>query len=389
MLRTLAVDNYRSIRSLRLELDELNLVTGANGVGKSSLYRSLRLLGACARGGVVAALATEGGLASTLWAGPEKISDAMRRGDVPVQGTRRAEAIGLRLGFCTDDFGYAIDLGYPAPTGGPTAFGLDPEIKTETIWKAPTLRPAALLSERKGGAVRLRESDGSWRRLDHPLDHGDSMLAQIADPVAAPEVLSVREQIRRWRFYDHVRTDADAPARQSRLGTRTPVMSADGSDLAAALQTIIEVGDATALFEAVDRAFPGSQVGVDVLDGGRFEVRLKQPGMLRALGTAELSDGTLRFLLWAAALLTPRAPELMVLNEPETSLHPDLLPALGELIVGASTRSQVIVVTHSAALSRASIKAGARSIELIKDTGETMIAGQGKFEGPPWTWPKR
>ena len=63
---------------------------------------------------------------------------------------------------------------------------------------------------------------------------------------------------------------------------------------------------------------------------------MQQPGMLRPLRTAELSDGTLRFLMWAVALLTPRPPPLMVLNEPETSLHPDLLPALGALIARAS-----------------------------------------------------
>lgn len=387
MLTTLAVDNYRSIRSLRLELDALNVVTGANGVGKSSLYRALRLLAQCASGGVVAALAHEGGLASTLWAGPETISDAMRRGDVPVQGTRRTEPIGLRLGFLTDDFGYAIDMGYPPPAR--TVFGRDPQIKGEAIWHAPTLRASSLLSERKNTTVRLREPDGTWRQVSEPLDPGDSMLAQVADPVAAPDVLRVREQVRRWRFYDHVRTDADAPARQSRLGTRTPVMSADGSDIAAALQTIIEIGDPAALADIVDRAFPGSSVWVEVGEDGRFELRLSQPGMLRPLGTTELSDGTLRFLLWAAALLTPRAPELMVLNEPETSLHPDLLPALGELIVNASERSQVIVVTHAEALSAVADKAGARAIELYKDTGETLVAGQGKFDGPSWAWPKR
>ncbi len=387
MLRTLAVDNYRSIRSLRLELDSLNVVTGANGVGKSSLYRALRLLAMCARGGVVSALATEGGLESTLWAGPESISDAMRRGDVPIQGTRRTEAVALRLGFQTDEFGYSIDLGFPPPAQ--TVFGRDPEIKAESIWHAPSLRPSSLLSERKNAAVRIREADGAWRQLLEPLDPGDSMLSQVADPVAAPEVMMVREQVRRWRFYDHVRTDADAPARQSRLGTRTPVMSADGSDLAAALQTIIEIGDSAALAEIVDRAFPGSNIWVEVGEDGRFEVRLSQPGMLRPLGTAELSDGTLRFLLWAAALLTPRAPALMVLNEPETSLHPDLLPALGELIVSASERSQVIVVTHATALSAIADKAGARAIELVKDTGETQVLGQDRLGGPSWTWPKR
>ena len=67
----------------------------------------------------------------------------------------------------------------------------------------------------------------------------------------------------------------------------------------------------------------------------------------RALTAAELSDGTLRYLLWVAALLTPRPAELTVLNEPEASLHPDLLPALAALIARSSERSQVLVVTHS------------------------------------------
>jgi predicted ATPase len=66
---------------------------------------------------------------------------------------------------------------------------------------------------------------------------------------------------------------------------------------------------------------------------------LRQHGLLRPLSASELSDGTLRFLLWTAALLTPRPPELMVLNEPETSLHPDFLPALARLIAFASGRA--------------------------------------------------
>ena len=101
----------------------------------------------------------------------------------------------------------------------------------------------------------------------------------------------------------------------------------DGHDLAAALQTIRAIGDAEALAAAVDDAFPGSTVSVCLTDAW-FAVEMQQHGLLRPLGAGELSDGTLRYLLWVAALLTPRPPQLLVLNEPETSLHPDLLPAL-------------------------------------------------------------
>src|SRR5207249_11483064 len=112
------------------------------------------------------------------------------------------------------------------------------------------------------------------------------------------------------------------------------------------LQTILEIGDAAALERTVDDAFPGSRISTEI-QSGRFEVQLQQHGLLRPLSAAELSDGTLRFLLWTAALLTPRPPELMVLNEPETSLHPDLIPALARLIIAASERSQIIVVSHA------------------------------------------
>ena len=71
MIRTVAVQGYRSLRELSLPLGQLNVVTGANGSGKSSVYRSLRLLADAALNSVVASLAREGGLASTFWAGPE------------------------------------------------------------------------------------------------------------------------------------------------------------------------------------------------------------------------------------------------------------------------------------------------------------------------------
>ncbi len=76
MLTTLAIANYRSLRSLVVPLGSLNVITGANGSGsgKSSLYRALRLLAETAQGSVIASLAREGGLPSTLWAGPKAFS---------------------------------------------------------------------------------------------------------------------------------------------------------------------------------------------------------------------------------------------------------------------------------------------------------------------------
>ena len=117
---------------------------------------------------------------------------------------------------------------------------------------------------------------------------------------------------------------------------------------------------------------------------------MQQHGILRALDAAELSDGTLRYLLWIAALLTPRPPALMVLNEPETSLHPDLLPALGRLIARAAESTQVVVVTHAEKLiaQLAEIES-CNSIQLEKQFGETSVLGTTAVNRLSWQWPAR
>lgn len=372
MLDTLAVANYRSLRRLVVPLGRCTIVTGANGSGKSSLYRSLRLLADMARNGAVSALAREGGLASTMWAGPG-----------------RTGPVSLRLGFAGDEFGYAVDLGLPQE--GNTAFGLDPEIKSEAVWTGPWLRPAALIADRGGPTARVRDDVGDWHIAATSLRPYDSMVSEIADPRDAIELLALRERMRSWRFYDHVRTDSAAPARQARIGTRTTILSHDGADLAAAWQTIAEIGDAAALAESVDSAFPGSRVEVNVRDG-LFELALHQPGMTRPLTAAELSDGTLRYLLWVAALLSARPAELTVLNEPESSLHPDLLPALAALIARACEGSQIVVVTHSAPLVTAlheCLGDDATVLKLAKKDGQTVVEGQGVLDRPAWHWPER
>jgi len=175
------------------------------------------------------------------------------------------------------------------------------------------------------------------------------------------------------------------------VGTRTPVLGPDGEDLAAALQTIREIGDPAALNAAVDLAFPGSRVNVTSDGAGRFDLWLSQPGLHRPLGVTELSDGTLRYLLWVAVLLTPRLPRLLVLNEPETSLHPDLLTPLAQLIVAAAARSQLIVVSHSRPLITTMENLGGpvNTIELAKHSGQTLVVGQEPLDEPLWHWPKR
>jgi predicted ATPase len=386
MLTTVAVRGYRSLREVVAPLVGLTVVTGANGTGKSSVYRALRLLADCGRGEVIGSLAREGGLESVLWAGPEQLGGARRTGTV--QGTTRTRPVSLELGFASDDFGYVIDLGLPQDAGHNSLFARDPEIKREAVFTGPRLRPASTLVRRgRDYAEAAAESGRGFDELTRSLPTYRSVLAEYAHPAALPELAAVRDRLRGWRFYDGFRVDAAAPARRPQVGTRTPVLSDDGGDLAAAVQTIVEAGFDD-LPRAVADAFDGANVSVAVHDG-LFELQLHQRGMLRPLRAAELSDGTLRFLLWGAALLSPRPPSLMVLNEPETSLHPDLVAPLAGMIRSAVRGTQVVVVTHSAAMREHLGGDDFLEIELYKEWGETRITGQTTLTAPPWDWGKR
>ncbi len=197
MIRTAAVQGYRSLRDLVLPLGPLSVISGANGSGKSSVYRSLRLLAEAAQNRLVSTLAQDGGLGSILWAGPETISRSMRQGVHAVEGLKRREAISLKLGFGGDEYGCNVDLGYPPLASPATMFSLDPRLKRECLWQGAVYRRAAAMVDWRSNFVWLATSrDEEPRMLTQHLRDTDSMPASVADSQRAPEMLAVREGLR-------------------------------------------------------------------------------------------------------------------------------------------------------------------------------------------------
>ena len=125
-----------------------------------------------------------------------------------------------------------------------------------------------MFAARNGPSVRIRGDAGEWRQaFGHPAPF-DSMMTHCADPRDALDLLLLRERMRDWRFYDHFRTDRDAPARRPQVGTYTPVLASDGADLAAAIETIRAIGDETALSAAIVDAFPGGSMEIAETESG-------------------------------------------------------------------------------------------------------------------------
>ena len=259
-------------------------------------------------------------------------------------------------------------------TEGPSLFLFDPEVKFESIWAAGSSRRTVLM-DRRGNSATIRDTEGRMAQYPLSLFTSESVLSQIQEPQIFPELSALRGELRRWRFYHHFRTDPESALRRPRVGSMTPVLSHDGSDLAAALQTIFEIGNAGALTEAIDRAFQGARLEIEA-ERTRFRLLLHMRGIQRPFEASELSDGTLRYLCLVAALLTPRPPEPLAFNEPETSIHPDLLPSLAKLFSDASLNSQLWVTTHSQILAGHIERfSGQPSIRLEMVDGETGIVG--------------
>lgn len=345
-------------------MKSVNVLTGPNGCGKSNLYHSVFLLAKAASGGLAHALAAEGGMSSVLWAGARRTGSA---------NPSRKDPVRMRLSVDLDAFSYELACGLPKPMG--SAFDRDPEIKEEFVWARGPRRPSTTFFERNASGAWIRGAAAERIGYSGELPPGESVLAELREPHLYPELSAIREEVSRWRFYHHFRTDAAAPMRHPQPGVRTAVLSHDGSDLAAAIQTIREIGFSEDLDAAVARAFSGARVDVIQTEAG-FSLRLEVPGLHRPLEAREFSDGTVRFLCLLAALLSPRPPTLLALNEPETSLHPDLLSPLAGLIASAARGSQLWITTHSRELAaRIAEATGQPAVELELNGGATVVRG--------------
>lgn len=364
-VREIEAAGYRSLRSLRFPVGPLSVFGGGNGTGKTNLYRVLSLLQAAAAGSLTRALAAEGGMESVLWAG------ARRKGE-PARVRLSAELSDDATG---QTYTYTVEVGIPPPVTA-AAFALEPQVKTERLTVQIGTRPVTVL-DRDGPAGFVRDEDGRKRPFGTDLLPTETALAALQDAVRFPELQIVRQALGAWRFYHDVRTDAGSPLRRPCLAVTTPTLAFDGADLAAVFATLAHFrGDTVELDAAFADAFPGARLVVPTPDReARFGVIFSEYPK-RIYEPSELSDGTLRYLALAGALLAYRLPPFLALNEPEASLHPDLMEPLARMIVGASKRTQVWLVTHSERLAAAVAEhGGVRPRLVLKREGATGIDG--------------
>src|SRR5277367_3094374 len=284
---------YRSLQSIRFPVGQLSVLVGANGAGKTNIYRALQLLQASAAGTLSQELAAEGGMESALYAGKRK--------------TGGPAVITLMAGFApssdspqdtketpTAAYSYQVSIGLSARPAA--AFRLEPQVKNETLTFHHRNRPIKLL-ERSGPHVIARNEKGTRIELAMDLMASETALGAIAEPDRFADLDLIRRTMLDWRFYHVLLTDRDSALRRPCLAVTSPTLSSDGSNLAAVFATLVHIReDSASLGAMITDAFAGARLIVPEPERtASFGMSFPEfPG--RVFDASELSDGTVRYL---------------------------------------------------------------------------------------------
>jgi len=337
----LHVEGFRSLKDVSWEPDDLNVIIGPNATGKSNLLRLLELISVSARGGLPKYVQRWGGMDALAWDGrAEQIAFTVKGTPVeeqrdPKKDSLTYEVIMRRLGkggFYT----IAHEL-------------LGNFYQVETGQRS---EPFKLLERRDLRGVVFDEND---RRLTVPSEsviEDETLLSLAAGPFSHNRFIPpFRGELAAWCVYHDLHVNADAGIRQPLVTRREKRVEADGQNLVSVLHTLYE--DDREFKNDTDTAMRAAfgddydELAFPPAADQRIQLGLKWKSLRRAQPAGELSDGTLRFLLLLAVLASPTPAPVIALDEPETGLHPSMLPIIAEHAVDASRRAQVIFTTHS------------------------------------------
>jgi predicted ATPase len=346
-VQSLTVEGFRSIQSLDIKFDKVNLITGPNGCGKSNLFNAFRLVKAAMQGRLASAIVEQGGMESILWA-----------------GHRRQGPVRMRVAIVAEPFEYVLELGLRPRSEFPL-FPLDPQIKQEIVKLG-----GKVMVDRKTSTGRI-QGLGTPGELRTDLIDSESIFAQIRDPERYPYLYTLREAVDRWVFYHEFRTDSASPIRRPAVATYAPRLNEDGSNLAPAVYVVEKRGEKEQFLEVLEEAFPGADLIVEP-----DQISMSYEGIHRPLTLHELSDGTIKFICLAAAGFAIHHPPLIAFNEPESSLNPRLYGPLADVFTHASQFSQLWITTHSEGLAKAiTDRLDCHLVRLDKVDGQTVIGG--------------
>jgi predicted ATPase len=335
------INGYRSLADVQWQPERLNVLIGPNGSGKSNVLRALQTLSTAATGGLSKLVQRDGGMERLVWDGQkEDIRFQVRLS--PADETRDENR---------DSLTYQLEL---------NRIGLSSSyrIKNEFLFNfykmetGESNQPFKLLQRTPHNAVVFDPQERGLKANEDELNEAESLLSVAGGPLSVNfHVRDFRKGLSGWKIYEDVHTNRDAEMRQAAVTRNETTVDPNGQNLISVLHTLY----------STDREFKNElNLAMKAAFGDEFEelvfppaadqriqLRVRWRSLKREQSAADLSDGTLRFLFLIAVLANPNPPSLIAIDEPESGLHPSMLPIIAEYARDASLRSQIILTTHS------------------------------------------
>jgi predicted ATPase len=339
-MQRLAVAGFRSLNKVTWEPGRLNVIIGPNGSGKSNLLRSLALLQQAARGELSNEVLRLGGIAPLLWDGQAS----------EVAWTVKTDPLGGGRDLVKEALTYELTL---RRLGATSAYRIEHELLGNYYLKDIGQRPSPkkFLERRPGHAVTFDFSEHALVAHDGTVDDDQPLLSLVSGPFGNPVIVAFRDSVARWCIYHDVHVDQGAALRQAAVARLERRVSCDGQNLVPVLHTLYTSDrEFKRSVDAAMRAAFGDDFEELVFPPAadqRVQLRLRWRSLRTEQSAADLSDGTIRFLLLIAIFASPSPGDLIAVDEPETGLHPSMFPIIAELAAAASERTQVILTTHS------------------------------------------
>ena len=335
-----------------ITLEQLNILIGPNGSGKSNFIEAVVLLSSTP-GDIHAVIRRGGGVREWIWKGAPKEAASL---DVVIHNPHGTQPLRHALAFREENQAFRL---------------ADERIENEHPYPGET-EPYFFYRYQQGRPV-LNINSEKRQLVREAFESDASILAQRRDPEAYPEVSYLTRAYEKIRVYREWTFGRNTVFREpQKADMRNDRLEEDFSNLGLFLNRLRRTPKAkSTILEGLRDLYEDfSDFDVSV-EGGTVQVFFTE-GDFRIPAT-RLSDGTLRYLCLLAILCDPEPPPLICIEEPELGLHPDILPKIADLLISASTRTQLIVTTHSDILVDAMTERPEAILVCEKHAGQTVM----------------